>query len=123
MTNCGLDAAGAGAATGTAAGRGAAVAVSTSRLTMRPPGPVPWSSRRSTPDWAATLRARGEALILPSRPGVWADCPADMGTTMFVAGADLYDSMAGSGPGWAVDGAALWAGAGAAGAGRGGGAV
>src|SRR4029450_13215559 len=114
MTNCGRDGAGAATGAGAAAGRGAAAAVSTSRRTMRPPGPVPWRSRRSTPDWAATLRASGEALTLPSRPGAWAGA-ADMGTTALVAGADLYDSMAGSGSGLAVDGGALGAGAGGGG--------
>src|SRR3972149_3946160 len=32
---------------------------------MRPPGPLPCTSRRSTPDRAAIFFARGEALTLP----------------------------------------------------------
>src|SRR5207249_7899254 len=37
---------------------------------MRPPGPVPWSSRRSTPVWAAIFFASGEAFTRP--PDGWA---------------------------------------------------
>src|SRR5258705_13584457 len=32
---------------------------------MRPPGPEPWSSRRSTPVWAAIFFASGEAFTRP----------------------------------------------------------
>jgi hypothetical protein len=55
------------AAAGTAAGCAAppAEAASTSRRTTRPPGPLPCTSRRSTPDWAAILRASGEAFTRP----------------------------------------------------------
>ena len=44
---------------------GAEPAASTSRRTMRPPGPLPWTSLRSTPDWAAIFRASGEAFTRP----------------------------------------------------------
>ena len=47
------------------AGRGAPWAASTSRRMMRPPGPVPWISWRSTPVWPAILRASGEAFTRP----------------------------------------------------------
>ena len=90
-------AAGAGAGVGMAAGAaaaGAAAAASTSRRMMRPPGPEPWTRRRSTPDWAATFRASGEAFTRsprrhdgrsgrPERAGT-----APIGTTVAVAGAD-----------------------------------
>src|SRR5262245_10919898 len=96
MTNCGRGAA--ATAAGAAAGRGAVAADSTSRRTIRPPGPVPWRRRRSTPDWAAILRASGEALTRPSRPGAGAGA-AVMGTTLLVAGTERYDSIAGTGAG------------------------
>src|SRR5215813_2204802 len=48
-----------------AAAGGADCAASTSRRTMRPPGPLPWISLRSTPDCAAILRASGDALTRP----------------------------------------------------------
>src|SRR5262245_737095 len=112
MTNCGRGAA--ATAAGAAAGRGAAAADSTSRRTIRPPGPVPWRRRRSTPDWAAILRARGEALTRPSRPGAGAGT-AVMGTTLLVAGTERYDSIAGSGAGAGVS--ALFGGDGGAAAG------
>src|SRR5213593_2384175 len=41
------------------------VAASTSRRMMRPPGPVPRISRRSTPVCAAIFFARGDALTRP----------------------------------------------------------
>src|SRR5262245_59215591 len=47
---------------------GAAEAASTSRRTIRPPGPLPWITRRSTPDCAAILRASGEAFRRPPSP-------------------------------------------------------
>src|SRR5438309_58293 len=53
-------AAGAAAAAAGAATAPAVVAASTSRRMIRPPGPVPWISRRSSPAWAATFRASGE---------------------------------------------------------------
>src|SRR2546425_13339986 len=43
----------------------AGVAASTSRRMMRPPGPVPRISRRSTPVCAAIFFARGDALTRP----------------------------------------------------------
>ena len=44
-------------------------AFSTSRLTMRPAGPVPVMAERLTPRVAAILRARGEALVRPVAAG------------------------------------------------------
>src|SRR5882757_11442698 len=44
-------------------------AFSTSRLTMRPAGPLPESCARSTPSSEAMRRASGEALTLPSADG------------------------------------------------------
>src|ERR1700675_82537 len=86
ITNCGR----AGAATGAAgpgpaaaAGRGDAAADSTSRRTIRPPGPVPLINGRSTPDCAATLRASGEALTLPPAGAADGDT-ATIGTTAAV---------------------------------------
>src|SRR5262249_53886159 len=96
MTNCGRGAVGAAAtAAGATAGRGAVAAASAARRPGRAPGAVPWRRRRSTPDWAAILRARGEALTRPSRPGAGAGATV-MGTTLLVAGTERYDSIAGS---------------------------
>src|SRR5256712_10980037 len=56
------------AATGAAATGAAAtvtVAASTSRRMIRPPGPLPRISRRSTPVCAAIFFARGDALTRP----------------------------------------------------------
>src|SRR5947209_4176089 len=57
------------AATGAAATGAAAtvtVAASTSRRMIRPPGPLPRISRRSTPVCAAIFFARGDALTRPA---------------------------------------------------------
>src|SRR5438128_12308237 len=48
------------------------VAASTSRRMMRPPGPVPRISRRSTPVCAAIFFARGDALTRPVATAVGA---------------------------------------------------
>src|SRR5712691_5648498 len=53
------------AATVTGAVATVTVAASTSRRMMRPPGPVPRISRRSTPVCAAIFFARGDALTRP----------------------------------------------------------
>src|SRR5438093_13776453 len=50
----------------------AAVAASMSRRMMRPPGPVPRISRRSTPVCAAIFFARGDALTRPVATAVGA---------------------------------------------------
>src|SRR2546430_826 len=58
-----------GAVTGAAATGAAAtvtVAASTSRRMIRPPGPLPRISRRSTPVCAAIFFARGDALTRPA---------------------------------------------------------
>src|SRR3989442_13327995 len=59
-----------GAAAPGAAATGAAatvtVAASTSRRMIRPPGPLPRISRRSTPVCAAIFFARGDALTRPA---------------------------------------------------------
>ncbi len=99
ITNCGREgtAVGRGAPVGwgAAAGRGAAWAASTSRRMMRPPGPVPSISRRSTPVWPAILRASGEAFTRPpaglaaAAAGAGAATAAGgIGTTAVVAGTD-----------------------------------
>src|SRR5438093_11454981 len=54
------------AATVTGAVATVTVAASTSRRMMRPPGPVPRISRRSTPVCAAIFFARGDALTRPA---------------------------------------------------------
>ena len=78
-SNSAPDAAGCatGRRVGAALAAGAVAAASTSRRTMRPPGPLPWISFRSTPDCAAILRASGDAFTRPPPPvdgtpwGVW----------------------------------------------------
>src|SRR5437660_5893420 len=60
------------AATVTGAVATVTVAASTSRRMMRPPGPVPRISRRSTPVCAAIFFARGDALTRPVATAVGA---------------------------------------------------
>src|SRR5690606_13500812 len=66
-TGANVGAARPGAAAAGAAG--AATAASTSRLMMRPPGPVPFTLARSIPASRASLRASGDALTRPSSGG------------------------------------------------------
>src|SRR3989442_15827739 len=55
-------------AVGIAAGAALEPAASTSRRMMRPPGPEPWTSRRSTPVCAAIFLASGDAFTRPPCP-------------------------------------------------------
>ncbi len=62
---------------------------------MRPPGPVPWISRRSTPAWPAIFRASGEAFTRPPAGAGAAPAGAGpaaaagaIGITVVVAGTD-----------------------------------
>src|SRR5262245_35909038 len=71
-----------------AAGRGADSADSTSRLTMRPPGPLPARARRSRPDWAAIFRASGDAFTRPPAGAAPDTGAGAIGTTLLVAGLD-----------------------------------
>src|SRR5258705_1649342 len=85
---------------------------------MRPPGPEPWSSRRSTPVWAAIFFASGEAFTRPPD-----GCAATAAAGALVTG----DGRIGTGAtaGGRGGAAGVWAavdGAAAAGAGGGGGA-
>src|SRR5205823_1072815 len=71
-------------------GTGAAVepprgALSTSRLTIRPPGPVPVRPCRSTPRSRAMRLASGEALTRPARGGGGGCCGAAAGATLGAA--------------------------------------
>src|SRR5438552_12192710 len=74
-----------------AAAAGAVDAASTSRRTMRPPGPLPWMSLRSTPDCAAIFLASGEAFTRPPSPlgRVWRvrGCWATTSCTRWLPGA------------------------------------
>src|SRR5437870_11552752 len=106
-----------GAAAPGAAATGAAatvtVAASTSRRMMRPPGPVPRISRRSTPVCAAIFFARGDALTRPVATAVGAvRAGAGMPTApaLTAAGRETDGTVAGA-AGAGADGA----GAGAAG--------
>src|SRR5450759_1220034 len=55
---------------GASAGAGSVVAACTSALTIRPPGPLPMSVCRSTPDSLAIRLARGDALTRSPPRGV-----------------------------------------------------
>ena len=69
-------------------------AASTSFLTTRPPGPLPWRSLRSTPDCAAILRASGDALTRPpSDDGTEAGGGAGALVTAAAAGALVAGSV------------------------------
>jgi hypothetical protein len=67
---------GSGSAAGAGASAGAAAAcapspfdaASTSALTIRPPGPVPWRPAMSSPSSRAIRRATGDALMRPLPP-------------------------------------------------------
>src|SRR5438477_3117509 len=74
-------------AAATAAAAGAVDAASTSRRTMRPPGPLPWMSLRSTPDCAAIFLASGEAFTRPPSPlGCGTDAAATASCTRRLPG-------------------------------------
>src|SRR5438445_5518848 len=92
----------------------AGVAASTSRRMMRPPGPVPRISRRSTPVCAAIFFARGDALTRPVATAVggaaWAGAGMPTAPALTAAGRETDGTVAGA-AGAGADGA----GAGAAG--------
>src|SRR5437899_10329563 len=74
-------------AAATAAAAGAVDAAATSRRTMRPPGPLPWMSLRSTPDCAAIFLASGEAFTRPPSPlGCGTDAAATASCTRRLPG-------------------------------------
>src|SRR5438132_12895176 len=86
----------------------AGVAASTSRRMIRPPGPVPRISRRSTPACAAIFLANGDAFTRPVATtvgAVGAGMPTAGALTAGAAGAGV-DTTAGRGGG-AGAGAAL----------------
>src|SRR5436853_7929784 len=103
--------AGAAAAAAGATTVPAFVATSTSRRMIRPPGPVPWMSRRSSPAWAATFRASGETR---RRSATGAAGTAAAGAPTTGAGAATGATLVGAGAAGAGEtaGAALAAGAG-----------
>src|SRR2546425_4528928 len=109
------------AATGAAATGAAAtvtVAASTSRRMIRPPGPLPRISRRSTPVCAAIFFARGDALTRPAATvtgAVRAGAGMPPAPPLTAAGRETDGTIAGA-AGAGADGA----GAGAAGGGGGG---
>ena len=96
--------AGATAAAAGATTAPALVAASTSRRMIRPPGPVPWISRRSSPAWAATFRASGETrrrsatgAAVPATAGaLTTGAGAATGATLFGAGAAVAGETAGA---------------------------
>src|SRR5207247_7905262 len=102
------------AATVTGAVATVTVAASTSRRMMRPPGPVPRISRRSTPVCAAIFFARGDALTRPVATAVggaaWAGAGMPTAPALTAAGRETDGTVAGA-AGAGADGA----GAGAAG--------
>ena len=88
------------------AGRGAAataagVAVTPSRsaLTMRPPGPVPRTARRSMPRSLASRLAIGDAMIRPPVGAAAATAGADVGAAAAVAAGGGRSGRSGGRPG------------------------
>src|SRR5450432_2752362 len=90
----------------------------TSRSTMRPPGPVPWTLRRSMPRSVASLRASGDASTLPvgvagagaAARGAGAGRRAGAETAAFKAAAAGAGAAAGLATGAALGASALAAG-------------
>src|SRR3989441_12074558 len=94
------------------------VAASTSRRMIRPPGPLPRISRRSTPVCAAIFFARGDALTRPAATvtgAVRAGAGMPTAPALTAAGRETDGTIAG-----AAGAGAGGAGAGAAGGGGGG---
>src|SRR6266571_9266149 len=85
----------------------AAVAASTSRRMMRPPGPVPRISRRSTPVCAAIFFANGEAFTRPVATvtgAAWAGAGMPTAPALTAAGRETDGTVAGA-AGAGADGA------------------
>ena len=81
---------------------------------MRPPGPVPWMPRRSTPRSVASRRASGEARIFPLAP-----LAAAGGGARRLGRGRAGAGLARRAPAWAAGAAAAGAGAGRGGLGGG----
>src|SRR4029078_11361878 len=77
------------------------IAASMSRLIIRPPGPLPWSDRRSMPASAAIRAASGDTTILPEAGAVatGAASPFASGTGAADGASTSVDVGAGAGVG------------------------